>query len=104
MTRYLPARMNFACQEIQSWVVPVAEIDLTQDQSQLVTGSSYSGHGSQFSRGKWEINVVRTLVESIGRQRFSRSDGKSRWIPPRAQTRAGPANVGENQQVVQNVV
>ena len=34
------------------------------------------------------INVVRTLVESIGRQRFSRSVGKSRWLPPRARTAA----------------
>ena len=47
--------------------------------------------------------LLRTLVENIGRQRFSRSVGKSRWIPPRARTAAGPANVGENHQVAQNV-
>ena len=28
---------------------------------------SFSGHGSQFSGGKWEINGVRTLAGSLGR-------------------------------------
>ena len=45
------------------------------------------------------IRVKGSVTELSGR-----SVGKSRWIPPRARTAAGPANVGENQQVAQNVV
>ena len=48
--------------------------------------------------------LLRTLVESIGRQRSNRSDGKSRVNPVAGAGRIGPTCVGENQKVVQNVV
>ena len=51
----------------------------------------------------WHLTLIsRRIFRGSVTELSGRSVGKSRWIPSRAQTAAGPANVGENQQVAQN--